>query len=104
MEKIPIHKYRVKQSISAINRRDWVKYLIVVNLSRELEELATLEPTLEFQKFVDRELNAYVAGKAPPAEIATPLMNIAEYHLTGNPIVLRAGDYIALQGYFKKLK
>ena len=92
MEKIPLRKYRVKQSISAIDRRDWVKYLIVMSLNHDLEEIASLEPTLEFQKFVDRELNSYIAGKAPPAEITTSIMNIAEYHLTGNPIVLRAGD------------
>lgn len=83
-----------------IDRRDWVKYLIV--FLKDLAERFPYKANEKFDAFVIKQIDAYTLGKKVPEEIATPIMNLADDQAAGRPVTMRAGDYIALQTYFKK--
>jgi hypothetical protein len=86
-----------------IDRRDWVKYLVLVNWHlKELGDQLQKPQDAAFEKYVVEQLDSYFAGKQPPAAIAGAIMNIADEHLTGGEVTLRAGDYIALQGHYRQ--
>jgi hypothetical protein len=64
-----------------------------------------IRPGKEFYKVAAQYLYDYaVNDKMPPEEIAPTIMNLAEDFMSGNPVKFRAGDYIALQNYIRKLK
>jgi hypothetical protein len=53
--------------------------------------------------FVQKQLKAYmVEGQEPPAEIAATIYNFADDLAHGRDLVVRTGDYIALQGYMQR--
>jgi hypothetical protein len=53
-----------------------------------------------FVKFVEGHVGAFIEkGTMPPAQIAAPIMNIAEDVIAGREVVMRAGDYIALESF-----
>jgi hypothetical protein len=86
------------------DRSDWVKYLIVLDWQRRLVDVETFEAVTseKFNNFVHEQINSYVLGKkAPPKEIATAIMNIADDLLSGREPVLRAGDYFQLQEFMR---
>ena len=58
----------------------------------------------EFANFLTSQVDAYVQGQESPAEIAPAIMNLADDHLSGREISVRAGDYISLQKYFRKMQ
>jgi len=88
-----------------IDRRDWVKYLVLVNWhTKEHEELLQKPHDAEFEKFVIAQLNNYLAGKQAPAAISTAIMNLADENFTSGTVTLRAGDYIALQQQYRAAK
>lgn len=85
-----------------LDRRDWVKYLVLVNWHLKDNEAVLKKPQdAAFQKYVVEQLDSYLAGKEPPAEIATAILNIADEQLSGTEVTLRAGDYIALQNHYR---
>ena len=88
-----------------IDRRDIIKYLVLVNWHLK-EHAGILEklPNEAFDKFVAEQLNNYLVGKQPPAAIASAVMNIADQHLSGGEVTLRAGDYIAFMNEYRKAK
>jgi hypothetical protein len=56
-----------------------------------------------FAKLVQTQVEAYMQkGAMPPADIAAPIINIAEDIMAGREPVMRAGDYIALQNHVRK--
>jgi hypothetical protein len=58
-----------------------------------------------FGQFVTKYLQAYVnENKMPPAEIAPAIMNLADDFAAGRQMCIRAGDYIAIQGYMRQGK
>ena len=88
-----------------IDRSEWVKYLIVLEWQRRLiDEKAFAAVTSErFNKFLNEQVSAYVTNKkAPPAEIAPAIMNLADDLLSGREPTLRAGDYIQLQKHMRE--
>ena len=59
-------------------------------------------PKKEFFQTIVDHTNAYLfESKEPPAEIATAIKNIADDHLNGREIVIRAGDYASIQNYVR---
>jgi hypothetical protein len=85
-------------------KKDWcvVCYLIINWRIGELVEQFEIEPTEEFHKLTAELVYDYaVEGKMPPKEIATTIMNLGDDFMAGNQVKLRAGDYIAIQGYLR---
>lgn len=92
----------IKKSIIA--RKDWIKYLVLVNWHvKDHAQLIEKAPDAAFQKFVVEHLENYLAGKQPPAAITGAIMNLADEHLSGGEATLRAGDYIALQNQYRQM-
>lgn len=86
---------------SVIDRKDWVKYLVVVDWNaRDFENILTRTPDEAFGAFVDNHVKAYLDGKAPPAAIQSAVLNIVDDYASGREVVLKTGDYIALQTMF----
>jgi hypothetical protein len=96
-------KILVQVERSLINRSDWIKYLVVPHLHlKPLENVLTRAPDAAFTKFVDKQLQSYLGGTAPPEPIQTAIMNLADDVASGREVTLRAGDYIALQSHYMK--
>ena len=99
----PALRVRIKPSI--IDRKDWVKYLVLVNWHADkLKNVLTAPADAKFTKFVDGHVKAYLDGTAPPKSIQTAIMNLADDIAAGRNTTLRAGDYVALQTEFQKTR
>ena len=82
-----------------------VCYLIINWRVQDLVEQVRVEPAAEFYKIAAESLYEYVYNdKMPAKEIAPAILNIAEDFISGNPVKFRAGDYIAIQNYVRKMK
>ena len=81
-----------------------VAYLIINwDKAKQFEKITKLAPDERFQSFVVNHVRALVDKKvAPPAEITAPIINLAEDISAGRELSLRAGDYIALQTFYRK--
>jgi hypothetical protein len=81
-----------------------VAYLIVNwTLPKQMQNVARIEPDARFQAFVGKHVQALVEkGQKPPPEIAAPIINLGEDYAAGRDLTVRAGDYIALQEFFRK--
>jgi hypothetical protein len=91
--------------IPIIDRKDWVKYLVLVNWhAKELGNVIKQVPDAAFSKFLDSQVEAYLDGKQPPTEIQSAVMNIADDYMSGREVTVRAGDYIALQNHFRSVR
>lgn len=87
-----------------LDRRVWVYYLIILDrLSEKLRDMIEARPEPRFFEELERHVKAFVDdGKAPPDAIASAVMNVADDVLGGRDVQLKAGDYIALQSYFRQ--
>jgi hypothetical protein len=85
-----------------IDRRDWIKYLVI--FWKDLADKITLPQNDEFNKFVEKQVTASMQGAKPPEAISGPVMNLVDDLACGREMSMRAGDYIALQTYFKSGK
>jgi hypothetical protein len=95
--------FKVRIAREIIDRRDWVKYLVLVNWhGRQLDNVLTQAPDAAFAGFVEKQLQTYLEGSAPPDAIQPAIMNIADDYAAGREVTLRAGDYIALQNHYMK--
>ena len=101
-----ITSFAVKIPKAIIDRRDWVKYLVLVKWHNDkIGDIVKASPTKEFNAFVETTLNDYLSeGKLPASDIAPAIMNLADDHLAGKELVLKAGDYYALQTHFRAMK
>lgn len=85
-------------------RRDWClcSYLIINWNLKELVDPAERELPETFAKNMASYVYAYMyENKMPPAAIAQTVFNVAEDTIAGRPVMLRAGDYIACQNFFR---
>jgi hypothetical protein len=79
----------------------YVAYLIV---NEKIGDLITNPVDATFGRAINGHINAYLnQGKMPPDEIATTVMNMADDLMAGRKMTIRAGDYIAVQKYLKKV-
>jgi hypothetical protein len=103
----PISKFNVK--FVAV---DWVvpfwwkvAYLIINDGIKGIAEKFKNPIDARFNEFATKHLQAYVNdNKMPPAEIAPAIMNLADDFAAGREITIRAGDYIAIQGFMRQGK
>lgn len=103
MQKLRIIKVAVDKK-AFIDRRDWVKYLTLSEfqtkiIEKEHPEILETIPSEKFVEFLQKEINQYLSGKEIATGIQSAIMNCADMHASGEPITLRAGDYIALQSH-----
>ncbi|MBP2134184.1 hypothetical protein J2128_002150 [Methanomicrobium sp. W14] len=101
-----ITQYVIKVPEAVIDRRDWVRYLALVNWHfKEVGDSIIATPSKDFNAFVEKTLNEYLSEKKmPDPEIAPVVMNLADDHFAGRELFLRAGDYYILQNHFRKVK
>ena len=81
-----------------------IMYLVIIDkwIKRGID-LEKLRPNTKFFTMVQKHVNDYVAGKkAPPAAIASAVMNVADGIMSGSGAAIRAGDYIDLVNYARK--
>jgi hypothetical protein len=77
-------------------------YLILNVNIKELVELGDRELPESFVKKMAGFVHGYLyEDKVPPAEIQQTVLNVSEDLLAGREVQLRAGDYIAVQKYFR---
>jgi hypothetical protein len=82
-----------------------VAYKVPAPLSDELRKYLEIRPDERFQEMVAGHVKALLEqGTAPPAEIATTIYNMANDFVNGEEMVIRTGDYIALQSHFRQMK
>jgi hypothetical protein len=94
-----IHKVSIPRDL--FKRKDWVKYLVLVNWhAGRFENVLTAPADDAFSDFVETQVRTYLDGTAPPESIQTAVMNIADDVAAGREVTLRAGDYIALQNQY----
>jgi hypothetical protein len=85
-------------------KRNWcvVCYLIINWRIDELVEQVKIEPSKDFYDMTANLVYEYaIEGKMPPQEIATTIINLGDDLIAGNQVKLRAGDYIAIQGFLR---
>jgi hypothetical protein len=88
---------KVVLSKELLIRKDWVKYLVLVNWhAREFENLLKRPADAGFTDFIEKHVQAYLDGTAPPEAIQTAVLNIADDVAAGREVTVKAGDYIAL--------
>jgi len=89
---------------SIFDRRIRIYYLIPPDgLKGHLRDLIEVRPEPRFFEELSRHVKALVdEGKAPPEAIASAILNVADDVLAGRDVELKTGDYIALQGFFRK--
>ncbi len=78
-----------------------IMYLIVKEkFTKDFAELLKVRATEKFFNMVHDQVMTYaLEGKAPPAQIATAVMNLADDMMAGRDPVIRAGDYIAFMEF-----
>ena len=71
-------------------------------LTAELTNLIKIRPNEKFSKVVSGYVKAVVEkGELPPNEILTPILNLANDFTNGREMIMRTGDYIALQKFVR---
>lgn len=87
-----------------IDRRDWVKYLVIPYWHTKVisENIIEADPGREFNEFIEKQMISYINEKRePPAEIASAIMNLADDYLAGREMTIKAGDYLSIQKYIR---
>lgn len=101
MQDIREHIYVIPNWI--LERWIIVAYLIINWRMKDLAKRIQIKPDIEFFKVVSEHLTAYVKNDImPPEDIAPAIMNLADDHMAGRKMNLRAGDYIAIQNHLRK--
>lgn len=101
MDRMEIIKIALDKKM--IFRKDWIKYLIIPSHHNQLFDSGIeILKDAQFSKVLENHVSAYISGETPPAEIAPVIMNLADDHLSGREVTLRAGDYVTLQSHFRK--
>lgn len=89
-----------------IERRIEPPYVIIND--RILENFGDVfqrAPGEEFYEAIANYMNGYLQDRKPlPAEIEPAIMNLIDDYAAGRRLTLKAGDYIALQTFFRKTK
>jgi hypothetical protein len=72
---------------------------------KDMREIVSKGVRSRFIKEVQVHTQAYLLeAKEPPAQIAAAIKNFADDIAAGREVVIRAGDYIAIQSYLKSVK
>ena len=94
--------FKVQLPKWAIPRWWLVAYKIPPPLGRDLVDLTQVPLDARFEQEVSAHIAAVIEEeKMPPAEIAPAILNLANDLMSGREMLIRTGDYIALQRYFR---
>jgi hypothetical protein len=98
-----IKKLQITVPKWVFKRKTEVMYLVLgPDGLPKFKELLELGITDQLMEVVSKHVNAYIKeGAVPPAEIASPILNIADDMLSGRAPTIRTGDYIALQQFVR---
>jgi hypothetical protein len=89
----------------AIPRWWLVAYKIPPPVAKELGDLVEIPIDARFEKVVSGYISAVLAeGKMPPADIAPTILNLSQDLVNGRDMVIRTGDYIAIQNHLRTMK
>jgi len=78
-----------------------IAYLIIDHLREDLVAVARVRPDAKFEAFVAEQLQTFTKEGTAPDAILPALLNLHDDLMAGRELTMRAGDYIALQGYFR---
>lgn len=95
-----IKSFNIAEEI--LKRKDWVKYKTIPEWHGRILEgnIIVGNPGKEFNEVTNKHVNAYLFEKTePPPDIAGAIMNIADDYLNDREIIMRSGDYIAIQNH-----
>ena len=95
------------EALTARIKESWcIRCYLVINWRiRELLEKARWEIPGETYEVLAKHVYNYVyQDEMPPDEIASTVLNAADAFMKGEAVRLRAGDYIALQGYVRSMR
>ncbi len=81
-----------------------IAYLIIDHLREDLVAVARVRPDEKFDAFVVNQLQSFVKEGTAPDAILPAILNLHDDLAAGREMTMRAGDYIALQGYFRQQK
>ena len=97
-------KIAVKLSSEILERSVVPPYLVVNDrLANDFKTALEAPADKKFFEMLAKFMNEYMEkGKMPPVEIAPAINNLIDDYSSKRKLVLRAGDYIALQSYIKK--
>lgn len=96
-------RYTVKGLEQMIDKNWCLASYLILNLDfHEFEELAQRELPANFANRMATLVYGYMCeNKLPPTEIQQVVLNVSEDIAAGRDVALRAGDYIAVQKYFR---
>ena len=82
-----------------------VAYLVLNGPVVAITDVMQIKPDSAFFNVIAEHMTAYLKKEQmPPAEIESAILNLADDHMSGRPMTLRAGDYIAIQTFMRKSK
>ena len=82
-----------------------IAYKIPPQLGQKWGELINIAPDERFTKTVSRYVRGLIEeGKMPPDDIAPTIVNLANDLLNGQEMIIRTGDYIAIQNHLHQQK
>jgi hypothetical protein len=102
--RVPTYRVPLEVLVEGFEKR-WcvVCYLIINWRIEELVKHAQSRIPTEAYKELAEHLYAYVYEDVmPPAAIAGTILNAADDFVRGDPVRLRAGDYIAFQNFVRE--
>lgn len=100
-----LRKIQVRVPKWAIPKWWTIAYKRVPEVTKEFAELLEIRPDEKFNKVIGGYVHSVITeGVMPPAEIATTILNLANDFVNGNEMVIRTGDYIAIQKHLRGIK
>jgi hypothetical protein len=94
---------RFQQKLDRTKRWIQVAYLVLNGPVVAVTEAIKFKPDSTFYNVIAEHMGAYLQNdQMPPDEIASAILNLADDHMSGRQMTLRAGDYIAIQNFIRK--
>lgn len=103
IRQIPNFRITLNGLVNQIEKHWCIASYLTINMNLgDLVELAEKELPEQFSREMAKHVYGYVyENKMPPAEIQQTVLNVSEDFLAGRQVQLRAGDYVAVQRYFR---
>lgn len=100
-------RYREMEFLPRYILEKWilVAYLIINWRIDTLKDKLKVKPDREFVEVVAKHTTAYIRdGILPPRDIQSSIINMADDMMGRKKVILRAGDYIAIQNHIRAMK
>jgi hypothetical protein len=93
-------QYMVSVSEWLLKRKIIFYYLI---LPDKFGRTVEINPGEKFEALAASHMRAFIQdGTAPPTDIASAIINMADDYMAGRQVTIRSGDYLALQNHIRK--